>query len=244
MNVTNQNSRDIVYVTVCTNIAAKVSSLGKITAAGGSMHVGIYVAQGTDSVDSGDTRSWRNLSSVTPITIIQLAPRAGLVSKALSGGFNRALAPTSENGNPHVLLAVTSNVHLSESGAGRVTVVGGPLVVCTYGVSGTDADSASDIGKWTYALAVMAGNIIQIPPFSASMTQCACSGSSIGFEAAGSEGPAASTVTSSDDPLKVSSSGQIFIDGNLGAGNYIVSGTEADSINDTGTWNFTFASRG
>jgi hypothetical protein len=55
----------------------------------------------------------------------------------------------------------------------------------------------------------------------------------------GSSGTVAYTVTSSNSHLKVSGSGVITTLGSLITGNYTVSGTDIDSIGDTGTWTYT-----
>jgi hypothetical protein len=152
--------------------------------------------------------------------------------------FGDQLAVSGSSGT--VTYAVTSsNSHLNVSGSGAITTLGS-LTTGNYTVSGTDIDSIGDTGTWTYTLYVTKGTLTQVAPFSKSVT-APNSGSSFGDQLAvsGSSGTVTYAVTSSNSHLKVSGSGAITTLGSLTTGNYTVSGTDIDSIGDTGTWTYT-----
>jgi hypothetical protein len=173
--------------------------------------------------------------------LTQVAPFSKSVTTSKCGsGFGDQLAVSGSSGT--VTYAVTSsNSHLKVSGSGAITTLGGPLGVNTYTVSGTDIDSIGDTGTWTYTLYVTKGTLTQVAPFSKSVT-APNSGSSFADQLAvsGSSGTVTYTVTSSNSHLHVSGSGAITtVGGPLGVNSYTVSGTDIDSIGDTGTWTYT-----
>jgi large repetitive protein len=236
---TTQDVGGVVYVTTVTNPNLMVSSSGAISTVGGYLKVGSYVVSGTDSDPAGDSGTWSYTLKVTPVTIIQVAPFSSSVSTGSAASFSTTLAPTSENANAVTFQVTVSNPNVSISGAGKVSVIGGPLKVGTYTVSGTDADALGDTGTWTYTLTVTAGSITQVAPFSATVSQADAPGFADQLQVSGATGTTTYSVTTSNPHLKVSASGQITTVGSLGAGDYTVSGTVTDSLGDGGTWTFT-----
>src|SRR6202044_3969535 len=95
---------------------------------------------------------------------------------AASSGFTDQLEPTTGNGGAVSYVTTSVNAHLSVSSSGAISVVGGPLNVASYTVSGTDSDPDGDTGTWTYTLTVSAGTITQGAPTSATTTPAASSG--------------------------------------------------------------------
>jgi hypothetical protein len=236
---TTQGGGSVTYATVLPVPGLSVSSTGVVTTVAGPLKVGVYAVSGTDKDTLGDVGTWKYTLNVTPATIIQTDPFDASVSPGSSSAFSDLLAPTSENGVSVVYTVVVTNANLSVSGAGKVTVVGGPLAVGAYTVSGTDGDSLGDAGDWTFTLNVVKGTIVQLPPFGATITSSGCIGFSVQLQVSGSIGPAVFTVSVGDPHLHASSSGKITTSGKLSDGTYTISGTDADGSGDMGTWTFT-----
>lgn len=85
------------------------------------------------------------------------------------------------------------------------------------------------------------GRITQVDPFGRTLT-VANSGVSFSDQLAvtGSSGAVTYVVTSPNNHLKVTPSGTVItVDGPLAVGTYTVSGTDSDTLGDTGTWSYT-----
>jgi hypothetical protein len=231
-------------VTVVTNANLDVSGSGTVSTASGYWKVGTYPTSGTDSDPSGDAGTRAYTLHVTPMIIKPAALLPSSVSRRLASGFSTLLAPTSENGTSVVYLVASSNANLNVSSTGKAIVLGGPLKVGTNSASGTDSDSLGDTGTWSYTLAVTVGTIIQAPPFSETTTVGGCSGFYSRLEVMGATLNTALTVTSPNAHRKVSASGRITTAGSLGVGTCTVSGSDSDSLGETGTWTFTLTVTG
>ncbi|MHB8380072.1 MAG: hypothetical protein ACYDB2_09200 [Acidimicrobiales bacterium] len=87
-------------------------------------------------------------------TIAQEDPFRATVTSDDSGlGFHDQLQVRGSSGQA-TFVVTTSNSSLLVSPTGAITTVGGPLLPGAYSVSGTDSDSSSDIGTWSYTLTV------------------------------------------------------------------------------------------
>jgi hypothetical protein len=228
------------YAVTTSNAHLKVTSAGVISTVSGPLAVGNYTVSGTDIDSLGDMGTWTYTLTVTKGALTQVAPFSKSVTALNSGSaFNDQLAVSGSSGGTSYAVT-TSNAHLKVTSAGVITTVSGTLPVGNYTFSGTDIDSLGDSGTWTYTLTVTKGALTQVAPFSKSVTTSKC-GSGFGDQLAvsGSSGTVAYTVTSSNSHLKVSGSGVITTLGSLITGNYTVSGTDIDSIGDTGTWTYT-----
>jgi hypothetical protein len=134
----------------------------------------------------------------------------------------------------------SSNSHLHVSGSGAITTVGGPLGVTSYTVAGNDIDSLGDTGTWTYTLYVTKGIIVCTSHEDWNVKR-QNSGSDFDDQLAvsGSSGTVTYTVTSPNSHLHVAPGGAITtFGGPLGDGTYTFSGTDTDSLGDTGSWSY------
>jgi hypothetical protein len=229
------------YVVTSSNSHLKVSSSGAITTVSGPLTVGIYTVSGTDTDSLGDTGTWTYTLTVIKGTLTQVAPFGKTVTIVNSGGSYNDQLTVSGSSGATTYVVTSSNAHLKVLSSGVITTVSGPLAAGTYTVSGTDSDSLGDIGTWTYTLTVIKGTLTQVAPFGKTVT-IVNSGASYGDQLAvsGSSGATAYVVTSSNSHLKVSSNGAITsVSGPLAVGAYTVSGTDSDSLGDTGTWTYT-----
>jgi hypothetical protein len=234
----------VTYVvpTATSNSHLKVTSGGAITTVGGPLLVGTYTVSGTDSDTHSDSGIWTYTLTVTKGTLTQIPPTGKSVTVANSGSaFNDQLAVSGSSGTvTYVVPTATSNSHLKVTSGGAITTVGGPLLVGTYTVSGTDSDTHSDSGIWTYTLTVTKRTII-----------CDSGGKDVHksnsggdfndqLNASGWSGSITYGVTSSNTHLHISSGGVITtFGGPLSPGNYTFSGTDTDTYGDTGTWSYT-----
>ena len=110
----------------------------------------------------------------------------------------------------------------------------------SYTVSGTDIDSVGDSGSWSFTLTVNSatGSLTQGSPTSDTVGYAA--GYSNQLSVTGNVGTVIYTQTSSDSPdLNVDGAGGITASASLVPGSYTVSGTDIDSVGDSGSWSFT-----
>jgi hypothetical protein len=234
------SSGTVTYTVTSSNSHLKVSGSGAITTVGGPLGVNTYTVSGTDIDSVGDTGTWTYTLYVTKGTLTQVAPFSKSVTAPNSGSwFSDQLAVSGSSGT--VTYTVTSsNSYLRVSPSGAITTVGGPLGVNTYTVSGTDIDSHGDTGTWTYTLYVTKGIIICTSHKDWNVTRQNSGGDFDDWLAvSGSSGATTYTVTSPNSHLHVSPSGAITtFGGPLGDGTYTFSGTDTDSLGDTGTWSY------
>jgi hypothetical protein len=174
-----------------------------------------------------------------PGTLTQGPPFSATVAHGTA--FSSQLTVTGASGTvtyTETSSADSSDVVVSSSGAISAAA---SLGVGTYTVSGTDADTSGDTGTWSFTLTVSPTpvTLIQGPPTSATVPQgIGFSGQLTVTNATGTVTWAETASTYSTDVV-VSSSGAISASAALAPGIYTVSGTDADSNGDTGTWAFT-----
>ena len=215
------------------NPGLSVSSSGEVSASA-TLSVGTYSVAGIDSdTCSCATGNWGFTLTVDAVPIIQAFPFVGAVTTAGSAAFTDQLT-TSGSG---VTFNPVTSADLAVSSAGVVTTTG-QLAVGTYKISGTDSDALGDSGTWSYTLVVSGVLITQVAPFGSSVVttksatftdQLATSGSGVSFN----------PVTNAD--LAVSATGAVTTTGALSVGTYSISGTDADTLGDSGAWSYTLA---
>jgi putative nucleotidyltransferase with HDIG domain len=232
---TGQNGA-VSFVTTTPNANLAVASSGAVTTSG-TLAAGSYTASGTDADSYGDTGTWSYTLTVVAVTINQSTPTAGSVSTTNSAAFTDQLATTGQNGAVS-FDTTTANANLAVASSGAMTT-SGTLAAGSYTVSGTDADPYGDSGAWSYTLTVTAVPINQSTPMTGSVSTANSAGFTAQLSTAGQNGTVSFTTTSPIANLSVASSGAITTSGTLAAGSYTVSGTDADSYGDSGTWSYT-----
>jgi hypothetical protein len=110
------------------------------------------------------------------------------------------------------------------------------LAAGTYKAKGTDRDSLGDSGIWSFALTVTANKITQLAP--ATATTGAGKAFTDQLEVSDSHGTVTYAQSSGAPSVKVSSSGKVSAPATLAAGTYKATGTERDSLGDSGIWSF------
>ena len=151
--------------------------------------------------------------------------------RTVASNVTPAIAPPTP---PPAPFSITPN-------AGGISTTG-TLAVGTYTATGAASDDSSDTGTWSYALHVyspIAGTISQIEPTSHAVTTTGSSTFTDQLAVAGSSGTVTYAKTGGSASLSVTSSGKIATTGALAAADYTVTGTDGDTIGDTGTWTYT-----
>jgi hypothetical protein len=189
---------------------------------------------------AGSTTTTPASLTVTGVAINQTTPTTGGTTTTGSASFTDQLEPTTENGTSVTFVTTTSNAHLQVSATGAVTTSGGPLAAGSSTVSGTDFDTLGDTGPWSYTLTVTGVTINQIPPTTGSTTT-ATSSFTDQLEPTTENGtPVTFVTTTANAHLQVSATGAVTTSGGpLAAGSSTVSGTDSDTLGDTGTWSYT-----
>ncbi len=222
--------------TYSTNVI--VSSTGAVTYLPGNapLAVGTYTVSGTDSDTINDIGVW-TFTLAIGANLIQSSPTAVLVADG--AGYSGQLTVSDSSGTPgpltYVETASTDATNLVVNGTGAISSLAS-LAQGTYTVSGTDSDTQGDSGTWSFSLTV---TLVQQAPFTASVASGQVFSGQIGV--AGATGAVTYTQTQSGNykNVMVSSSGGITIASGLADGSYSISGTEIDSVSNTGTWTFT-----
>ncbi|MGA7834586.1 MAG: InlB B-repeat-containing protein [Acidimicrobiales bacterium] len=219
-----------------------ITSGGRVSVLGGPLAVGAYTISGTTSNTEGDTGTWTYTLTVTGGTITQTSPTGGTVDVVGSTAISAQLNPTTANGESvaYAQGASGQSPDLAVTSAGKVSVVGGPLAVGAYTISGTTSNTEGDSGTWTYTLTVTADTITQTSPTSGSTSSVASGSYAPGsITVAHSVGAVTFVTTTTSPGLSVSGGGLITTTGSLVPGTYTVSGTDSDAKGDTGTWTYT-----
>jgi outer membrane protein OmpA-like peptidoglycan-associated protein len=203
--------------------------------------VGSYNVTGTDTDTALDTGTWTYTLTVTNSGITQTtASKTNNTTVALSSGSSGQLAVSGSNGT--VSYSATGGGEESDfnvTTGGAITTTG-QLAVGSYNVTGTDTDTALDTGTWTYTLTVTGGTIIQSGPRTGATTAAASNVFTAQLDPT-SENGSAVTFTGSSTPsgLLVSSGGVITATSTLAANSYTISGSDTDSLGDSGSWSYT-----
>jgi len=217
-----------------------VNSAGTGIMTTGTLAVGSYVIGGTDSDTASDTGTWSYTLNVTPI--LQGPSVSNSVTVANSAGFVDSLSAASGfTGSVTFTASPTQStpqgIVVNSAGTGIMTT--GPLAVGSYVIGGTDTDTASDTGTWSYTLNVTPNTIVQGSPMSNSVSVARSADFSDALSAAsGSIGPVTFTSSGATEGLEVNGD-QISTTGSLGVGQHTISGTDQDGFGDTGTWTYT-----
>jgi hypothetical protein len=219
-----------------TNIV--VSSTGAVSYLPGTtpLAAGTYSVTGTDIDADNDTGTWTFTLDIGA-NLTQTSPTA--VSVADGAGYSGQLAVSDSTGMPGTLTYVeTASPDASDvvvSSTGGISSLAS-LSQGTYTVSGTESDTQGDTGTWSFSLTV---TLVQQAPLTATVAAGA------GFSGEISVAGATGAVTYTESPtgsyrnVTVSPSGAITIASGLADGSYSISGTDVDSVGDTGTWTFT-----
>ena len=171
-------------------------------------------------------------ATTTPIT--QSAPTAGTALTTYN--FTDQLATTDSNPVTYIVTStLPTGVAVSSSGA---ITANGTTTAGTYTLSGTDSDTASNTGTWSYSLTVNAtatGALTQSSPASYSVNQGSTPAYS--FTATGATGTTSYYVTSTlPSGVTVSSAGVLGVANTVPVGSYTLSGYATDTNGDYGTW--------
>jgi uncharacterized repeat protein (TIGR02543 family) len=241
----NQVLSDDVNYTTTSGSEPLVSTSGVVSTSG-TLAAGNYTVSGTDQdtllLDSGN---WSYTLTVSAVTISQSAPLTGDATTADADSFTDQLQPTTFNGSTVSYATSVTNANLTVSPLGAVSA-SGTLAVGNYTVSGTDSDTLGDTGDWSYTLTVGGGSITQTAPLSNTTTTSASTAFTDQLEPTSDGGSAITYATSvTNANLKVSGTGAVTTSGGpLAAGPYTVSGTDSDTLGDSGTWSFTLTISG
>jgi len=181
------------------------------------------------------------LASATPSSagslLTQGSPTTGTVIAGLSSSFTTTLNMTGQTGT--LDYATSAATGLTVNSATGVVTTTGALTVGPYSASGTFSDSNGDTGSWAYALTVTGVAIVQAAPVAGLVSTTSSGTFTAQLESTGGTGSVTYVTTSTNPALTVSPLGAIVTAGSLPAQNYTVSGTDSDSLGDTGTWTYT-----
>lgn len=182
--------------------------------------------------------------SIASAAITQSSPTTVSTTTTDSATFTDQIEPTTDstdaNLTPVVYTTTVPNASVTVSASGAVSTSGGPLAANSYTVSGTDTDGLGDNGTWTYTLTVSGVTISQSAPLSATSTEAGSSTFTDQLQPTTLNSSAVTYVTSaSSTGLSVSSTGAVSTTGLLAPGPYTVSGTDSDTLGDTGVWSYT-----
>ena len=215
-----------------------VATNGAVTTSG-SLPVGRYTATGTVSDAYGDSGSWTYTLNVNASTITQGAPTTGSVDVAGSPTFTDQLTSAPGFIGTVNYTQTTGSAALAVAGNGAVSTTG-TLPVGTYTATGTTLDSYGDSGTFTYTLTVSPDTIVQGSPITGTTTPPASSSFTDHLAVtSGYVGTVTYTQTAGFTYLTVSGSGAVSASVPLAVGDYVASGTTADSYGDTGTFTYT-----
>jgi outer membrane protein OmpA-like peptidoglycan-associated protein len=213
-----------------------VSTAGVISS-NGTTPVGTYGLSGGDSDTLGDTGSWTYTLVVSAVPVTQTAPLSNASPDLAGTAFSDQLATTGGTGATTFTPPGTLPTGVTVSTAGVISS-NGTTPVGTYGLSGGDSDTLGDTGSWTYTLVVTGVVIAQASPIAGTIEATISSVFHDQLAATGNTGSVTYLTTVPNAGLNVSSSGAVTTTGVLTAGPYTVSGTDSDSLNDSGTWTF------
>jgi len=226
----------VIYTTGSGSSVA-VSASGAVSTSS-ALSVGSYTTSGTDADGSGDSGSWTFTLTVTGSTITQSNPKTGTATVANSAGFTSQLVVTGNSGAVTYTTVGSNNGVVVNPTTGAVTTTG-LLAVGTHTASGTDADGSGDSGSWTFTLTVTGSTITQSTPTSGTSTVAGSSGFTSQLVVTGNSGAVTYTTVGSNNGVVVSpTTGAVKTTGQLTAGSYAVSGTDADVDGDTGVWTY------
>ena len=162
-------------------------------------------------------------------------PSTGSVAIGASASFTSQMAVSGVT-SPVSYVQTGGTPDLTVSATGSVST-GIQLPAGTYTATGTTSDAAGDTGTFLFTLSV--GVITQTSPISSTVKSPGSATFSNQVVVSGNSGPTTFVEATGAPNLLVSPSGLITTNGNLPAGNYLVSGTVSDAVGDAGTFVFT-----
>ena len=215
-----------------------VSSSGLVTS-DGTTPVGVYHLSGTTSDTFGGSGTWSLTLTVGPdgVTIAQSTPTSDRTTVGSTSSIQVVTGDQLGTETFAVTSALPAGVAVSSSG---LVTTNGTTPVGVYHLSGTTSDTFGGTGTWSLTLTVVLRHvpITQLSPITASVT--AGQSSSTQLVTTGQQGTETFAVTSAlPAGVAVSSSGLVTSNATTPVGAYHLSGATADSLGDTGTWNFT-----
>ena len=224
--VTAGNAGAVTYVENQTGSFASVivSSSGVVTTSG-PLGAGTYFVTGSDSDTSSDTGVW---TFTLTVAIAQSSPTTGTATTTGSSAFTSALVTTGNSGP--VTYAENTSTHSTQvlvSSTGVVTT-SGPLAAGTYTVTGTDSDTASNGGMWTFTLTV---TLPQSSPTTGTATTATSAAFTSALVVTGNSGTVtyAENTSAHSTQVLVSSTGVVTTSGPLAVGTYTVTGSDSDT---------------
>src|ERR1700677_3348663 len=218
---------------------------GLVSVIGGPLPVGSYDISGSTAAGPGDAGTWTYSLSVTADSITS-SPASGTVDVAGSTNFSQQLTQTDTDGGTvaYVQGGTGQSPDLTITGGGLVSVVGGPLPVGNYAISGTSSDGFENSGNWSYSLSVTADTITSSPTsgtidvagstsFHQQLTQTDTDGGTVAYVQGGTGQSPDLTITG-DVLVKV-------VGGPLHVRSYAISGTSSDGFENSGNWSYSLS---
>ena len=207
-----------------------VSSSGAISAPA-TLLPGVYSASGTDSDVAGDAGTWS----------FTLAVSASPLTSTAGSGTTNTITPlsgqlsTTGGVGPYTYVQTSGSPDLMATSQGAIASRS-PLSVGTYAAQGTVTDSAGDFGAWSFTLAVSPSPISTNPTSASTSAGTAYSGQ---LSTSGGSGTVSYTESAGAPQIVVNSNGTISAPATLTPGTYGASGTDSDSVGDSGKWTLT-----
>ena len=233
LTVTN-GTGTVSYQTTSPAISGLTVSTSGAVVGSTALAVGTYTLSGYDVDGAMDAGTWIfTLTVGNGGVLVQQAPESALV--ASGAGYSGQLAVSGNNGAVTYTQTSTIVSGLSVSSSG-VIIGATSLAVGVYTINGVDQNGANS-GSWTFTLTVGTGLPQGAPTTATVAAGTAYSGQ---LTVTGNTGAVTYVTTSSAiTGFTVSSSGAISSATSLAVGPYTLSGTDSDTVNNSGTWTFT-----
>jgi hypothetical protein len=228
------NDGPVTFTEVAGSPSLLVSPTGLVTTSG-PLAVGSYAATGTTVDAEGNTGTFSFTLGVG--TLSQSSALKGSVKVSASQKYVNQLAVTNPVGAV-TFTQTTGAPTLLVSPAGLITT-NGPLAHGTYSTTGTETDTAADVGTFTFTLTV--GALVQRTPLAATVSSNNSSTFNHQLTVGANLGAVTYVQTSGAPHLVVSSSGVVTTNGLLSKGTYVAKGTTSDATGDAGSFMFTLS---
>jgi uncharacterized repeat protein (TIGR02543 family) len=159
LNVSGNNGA-VTYATTATSPALTVNPSTGVVTTTGQLSPGSYSVSGTDSDADGNAGVWAySLMVASPAlspgghALVQTSATTGSTSSSASATFAPPAVTVGGSTGTVTFTTTTASAGLKVTSGGVITVTAS-LAPGSYTVSGTDLDSSSDTGVWTYTLRV------------------------------------------------------------------------------------------
>jgi hypothetical protein len=229
--VTN-NSGPVTFTEATGSPSLVVSTSGLVTTSG-PLAVGSYIATGTTVDAEGNTGTFSFTLGVG--TLSQSSPLKGSAKVSTSLKYTTQIAVTNPVGAV-TFSQTTGTPSLIVSPAGIITT-NGALTVGTYSATGTESDTADDVGTFSFTLTV--GALVQRAPLTAAVTTDNSSTFTAQLAVGANLGPVTYVQTGGLPRLIVSSTGAVTTYKQLNKGTFKATGTTSDATGDAGAFTFT-----